>query len=383
VTCVAPRLIAETGSRQDSSIELGVEPDYWVPEEKVVATIAFGDRVADVVASRESTYVFVAQADSIAVIGSGNHVVARIPVNGQPRELVIDADGSRLFAISYDGSISVVDTADHEVRTLSGSWNSDVVISPDGAYIYAADNPSSTSGLESCISIIDVEGKVVATVPVANEVTALAISPDGTRLHVASSDHQSDHQYPDGWLTIIDTASHAVVTTVAVGASPDSVTVGPDGARLYVTHRDTHSISAVDLTTDTVTPIALGDAPVEVKFTPDGAHAFVTNLQSVTVIDTCTNVAQDIATGDLPRGLQISTDGKRAYITNFGDRTVSVVDTITHSVTATVPVGGHPEAIAVSSDGEQVYVGDYWSGTVTVITTPSVQDQHARVQLVR
>jgi hypothetical protein len=100
VTCVAPRLIAETGSRQDSSTELGVEPDYWVPEEKVVATIALGDRVADVVASRESTYVFVAQADSIAVIGSGNHVVARIPVTGQPRELVIDADGSRLFAIS-------------------------------------------------------------------------------------------------------------------------------------------------------------------------------------------------------------------------------------------------------------------------------------------
>ena len=72
----------------------------------------------------------------------------------------------------------------------------------------------------------------------------------------------------------------------------------------------------------------------------------------------------------------LSPDGKRAYITNFGDRTLSVVDTITNSVTTTVDVPGYPEAVAVSPDGERIYVGDYWSGAVAVISVPTVCDLH-------
>jgi YVTN family beta-propeller protein len=82
-------------------------------------------------------------------------------------------------------------------------------------------------------------------------------------------------------------------------------------------------------------------------------------VRSLTVIDTITNDANDIDTGDLPRGLQLSPDGKRAYMTNFGDRTLSVVDTITNAVATIVDVPGHPEAVAVSPDGERIYVGGY------------------------
>ncbi len=364
--CVAPQLSTVAEYEPD---------DYWAPAEDVVATIELGGSVTEVVASPDGEHVYVAQPDSVAVIGSGNHVVARIPVSGQPRDLVIDAEGTRLFAIDYDGVVSIVNTEDHTVHTVPGHWTSAVAVSAVGVYLCAAD--ASPDGSESCISLIDADGTEVATVPVANEVTALAISPDGARLYVVSSEHLPYHQYLAGWLTIIDTSSHAATAAFAVGASPDGLTVSPDGARLYVTHHDTHSVSAVDLTTETVTPIALGDAPVDVKFTPDGARAYVTNRMSAIVIETGTNAVQDIAAGDLPRGLQISPDGKRAYITNFGDRTVSVVDTITHSVTTAVAVGGHPEAITVSSDGERVYVGDYWSGTVTVISAPTVQDESA------
>jgi YVTN family beta-propeller protein len=77
-----------------------------------------------------------------------------------------------------------------------------------------------------------------------------------------------------------------------------------------------------------------------------------------------------------PRGLQPSPDGKRAYITNFGDRTLSIVDTITNSVATTVDVPGHPEAVALSPDGERIYVRGYWSGAVAVISVPTVRDPH-------
>ncbi|MDD4249340.1 MAG: PKD domain-containing protein, partial [Methanosarcina sp.] len=45
-----------------------------------------------------------------------------------------------------------------------------------------------------------------------------------------------------------------------------------------------------------------------------------------------------------------------AYITNTGSNTVSVIDTTTNNVTATVPVGNSPYGVAVNPDGTKVYV---------------------------
>src|SRR6202035_3658566 len=93
-----------------------------------------------------------------------------------------------------------------------------------------------------------------------------------------------------------------------------------------------------------------------------------------TVIDTTTTEECDLVAGDLPRGLRLSPDGKHAYSTNFGDGTLSVIDTITNSVTATLDLLIHPEAVAVSADGERVYVCDYWSRAVAVISVPMLRD---------
>jgi YVTN family beta-propeller protein len=270
----------------------------------------------------------------------------------------------------------LVDTGDCTPQTLWGSSASDVVVSPDGRYLYVAHNQLTDGGASGVVSVVDVAcATTVAAVPV-NDIAALAISPDGSRLYAVSYDRRTYYEYPGGWLTIIDTASHAVVETVAVGACPETVTASPDGAYLYITHYDTCSVSAVNLTTGDVTTVALRDAPLAVVFTPDSGHAYLRNVRSVTVIDTTTNDADDIDTADLPRGLQLSPDGKRAYITNFGDRTLSVVDTITDSVATTVDVSGYPEVVAVSPDGERIYVAGYWSGAVAVISVPTVCDLH-------
>ena len=47
-----------------------------------------------------------------------------------------------------------------------------------------------------------------------------------------------------------------------------------------------------------------------------------------------------------------------AYVVNSGDNTVSVIDTATDTVTATVPVGEFPMGVAVSPDESKVY-GNY------------------------
>ena len=54
-----------------------------------------------------------------------------------------------------------------------------------------------------------------------------------------------------------------------------------------------------------------------------------------------------------------------AYVPNFDSNNVSVIDTATNAVVATVPVEGSPNGIAVTPDGKPVKVG-------TVVATPAV-----------
>ena len=44
------------------------------------------------------------------------------------------------------------------------------------------------------------------------------------------------------------------------------------------------------------------------------------------------------------------------YVTNNGNDTVSVIDTATNSITATVPVGARPSGVAITPDGSFAYV---------------------------
>src|SRR5215470_391290 len=82
--------------------------------------------------------------------------------------------------------------------------------------------------------------------------------------------------------------------------------------------------------------------------------AYVTNRDNtVSVINTTTNtVAATIQVGADPTGVVFSPDGARAYVTNLVDGTISVVDSATNTVIATValPDGPRPGFPAITPD---------------------------------
>lgn len=99
---------------------------------------------------------------------------------------------------------------------------------------------------------------------------------------------------------------------------------------------------------------------------------------NVSVIDTATNtVTATVNVGIQPKGVAFDPNGTKAYVTNsaYSDGypgstgTVSIIDTATNNVTATVNVGMYPYGIAVTSDGTKVYVVDTNYNTVSVIDT--------------
>ncbi len=51
-----------------------------------------------------------------------------------------------------------------------------------------------------------------------------------------------------------------------------------------------------------------------------------------------------IADGEGPCGIGFTPVGTEAYVVNQGSGTVSVIDTATDTVTATIATGGHPQS---------------------------------------
>jgi YVTN family beta-propeller protein len=101
-------------------------------------------------------------------------------------------------------------------------------------------------------------------------------------------------------------------------------------------------------------------------------NAYITNTpaNTVSVVDTSTNtVTATIPVGNTPYAVAVSPDGSRAYVANQNDNTVSVIATATNTVTATIPVGNTPFAAAVSPNGSTLYIGNLYDWTVSVIAT--------------
>jgi len=61
--------------------------------------------------------------------------------------------------------------------------------------------------------------------------------------------------------------------------------------------------------------------------------------------------------------------GPKAYVGNFQDNTVSVIDTSTRTVVATVPVVAGPHGMGISRDGRFVYVTGDESSSMSIIDT--------------
>ena len=101
-------------------------------------------------------------------------------------------------------------------------------------------------------------------------------------------------------------------------------------------------------------------------------NAYITNFNSntVSVIDTATDmVIATVPVGLRPGGVAVTPDGSKVYITNEDSNTVSVIDSATNTISATIPVGLVPFGVAVTPDGSKVYVANGGSGTVSVIDT--------------
>ena len=331
-------------------------------------------------------------------------VVATVAVGGFPnalalrtRNVLIDllqGRGTRFlshypyaYVANYDGSVNVIRTSDNKVvKTIPNlGFAAGVKVSANGSRAYVLRMQG--------VTVIDTAtNSVVGDIWHGTDQSySLAISPNQKTLYIVEHGNK---------LYVIGIAPHTV-SSVTVGTEPVDVEVSPDGAHVYTADIDSDTVTVVSTATNTVTAtIAVGGNPQTVVASPDGTRLYVANaghstpgrldvpIGTISVINTATNtVTATIAVGKDPKGIAVSPNGKRVYVTNRWDGvlldpstgdvaaeaagSVSVINATTNQVIETITAGRMPDGIAVSPQGDYLYVANGNDGTVSVIKTGS------------
>jgi YVTN family beta-propeller protein len=99
-------------------------------------------------------------------------------------------------------------------------------------------------------------------------------------------------------------------------------------------------------------------------------RAYVTNFNSdsVSVIDPVTNTVVATIPVTRPQRIAVTPDGAFAYATSTNTLSISVISAATNTVIATIPDAGSPGYIAITPSGAFAYVVNN-NGTVSVIAT--------------
>lgn len=100
------------------------------------------------------------------------------------------------------------------------------------------------------------------------------------------------------------------------------------------------------------------------------AYAYVANYGSntVSVIDTDSDtVVATIPVASGPLAVAGIPSGTQIYVANFNSNTVSVIAVSDNSLIATIPVGANPEYIAINPSGTKVYVTNRYSDSMSII----------------
>ena len=278
-----------------------------------------------------------------------------------------------------DNTTTIFDTATKTVATTVpvGHGPFGAAVSCTDAYV--------TNYADWTVSVIDTATNVpIAIVPVGGYPMGIAVTPDGTQVYVANNN--------DGTVSAIDTATNTVIATITVGVYPFGVAVTPDGSNVYVTNSGDNTVSVINTTNNTVVgnPITVGSDPQGVVVSPDGTTAYVANSGTynttgvsngdgtISVINTATNTVTatvNYQTGFEPIGIAISPDGKTVYVADEYWWGVFVMDTVTNAFTNIVYLAAEPYGISVAPDGTEVYVANPLTtsngsgNTVTVIKT--------------
>jgi YVTN family beta-propeller protein len=313
-------------------------------------------------------YVTNSAGDSIHVIDSATQkVVQEIKGIEAAHGIDFSPDAARVYVSNeVDETLDVIERKSgrtlHKVK-LSGRPNN-IATTKDGRRVIVgiADDPGA-------LDIIDtLSMELVKSIAVKGRLHNVYVTPDNKYAITGSIRNKM--------LTVIDLALDQVVWELKLdeGVRPMAIEAGPDGStrRIYAQLSNLNGFAVIDFAArKEVARIKLPDNGFGVAerrlespshgigVAPDGKTLWVTSIQANAVYAYSLPDLQPLGhaplpelklagrapIGAVPNWVTFTPDSRRLYITNAAQRSVSVIDTASLKLIATVPVGEVPKRL--------------------------------------
>jgi YVTN family beta-propeller protein len=218
-------------------------------------------------------------------------------------------------------------------------------------------------------------GRVLQTVQLPAVFLGIVFSPDGRSLYVSGGDQDLIYRFDwrGGAATLADSIVLAAREKGKHGTRyPAGIALSPDGRTLYAAENLGDSLAVVDVGSRRVVQrLATDRYPYGVVVAPDGtAYVSAWGGWTVSIFPARANGRLGDGTrarvGRHPSALALNQSGSRLFIASGSTDRISVLDTKTRAVIATLndatPAGtgegSTPNALAISPDGARLFVAE-------------------------
>ena len=278
-----------------------------VASNRLIKTIEVGDRPHGIAAprSQDRLYVAVEFENALAVIDPvTDTLIEKYRMFGnRPNEIDVTSDGRFVYLpILGHGVYEVFDTIEETIvaRIPTNGFPHNVVISPDDRFAYLSPMDRGNTPVEAIakagfpttlnnrIYVVDTtDHKITATIPTDDAPRPIAISPDGKRLYANVDGLQG--------FVVLDLQTHKQIARVQYALSADEqarpsrshgIVASPDGRELWTSDVNLGLVFVFDVTQHPPVEVARieNDGPVYwMTMTPDGKTLYVSSAESDTV----------------------------------------------------------------------------------------------------
>ena len=322
----------------------------------------------------------------------------QIQLPGRPVDLVLSPDEKLLF-VKNIASIDLVSVSDRKILqslpySRGGSSFTGICISTDGKKLFVTDATNHISTVElDKNNIMHWAGNITMPAPSVGGSPypgGLALNGTEDKMYVTLSRSNS--------LAVVNLKDTTNIIQIPVGIAPYDVILASPG-KAYVTNwggrkprqgeasfnssgsqalvdpktgiANSGSVSVIDLdrhTADKSIEVGLHPAGMVLSPSHDKLYVACANSDVISVIDTKTDevtatisvhMQKDVPFGSAPNALTISPDGKYLYVANGTENAICVIETTTpFKVLGSMPVGWYPGAVLLNKAGKQLYVAN-------------------------